>query len=41
MYAKNKNKKNNFKEDTEGRLEQKSFSDREMVPLLFNFRKEE
>jgi hypothetical protein len=29
------------KEDTEDRLEQKSFSDREMVTLPLNFRKEE
>jgi hypothetical protein len=33
--------KKNFKENTEDTLEQKSFSDRDMVPFLLNFRKEE
>jgi hypothetical protein len=40
MYAKTKNQKANFKEDTEDRVEQKSFSDKEKVSLLLNFRKE-
>jgi hypothetical protein len=42
MYVKTKKKnKTNFKEDTEDRVEKKSFSDREKVPLVLNFRKEE
>jgi hypothetical protein len=41
IYVCQNQKKVNFKEGTEDRVEQKSFSYRERVPLLLNFRKEE